>query len=51
LRPSLGPTSATSAANSLDDVPFGLRDAYGEDKFPRQASELINWDWALKRLR
>lgn len=31
--------------DSLDDVLFGLRDAYGEDKFPRQASEYLD-DWA-----
>ena len=36
--------------DSVDDVLFGLRDAHGEDKVPRQASELIDWDWALKRL-
>ena len=29
----------------LDDVLFGLRDAYGEDKFPRPASEYLD-DWA-----
>ncbi|XAS68101.1 DUF3375 domain-containing protein [Micrococcaceae bacterium Sec5.7] len=29
----------------LDDVLFGLRDAYGEEKFPRQASEYLD-DWA-----
>src|SRR6478609_3590451 len=31
--------------DSLDDVLFGLRDAYGEDKFPRQAAEYLD-DWA-----
>lgn len=31
--------------DSLDDVLFGLRDTYGEDKFPRQASEYLD-DWA-----
>ncbi|RAM38292.1 hypothetical protein DBZ45_04565 [Arthrobacter globiformis] len=31
--------------DSLDDVPFGLRDAYGGDKFPRQAAEYLD-DWA-----
>ena len=29
----------------LDDVLFGLRDAYGEDKFPRPAAEYLD-DWA-----
>ena len=29
----------------LDDVLFGLRDVYGEDKFPRPASEYLD-DWA-----
>jgi flagellar motility protein MotE (MotC chaperone) len=31
--------------DTLDDVLFGLRDAYGEDKFPRPASEYLD-DWA-----
>ena len=31
--------------DSLDDVLFGLRDTYGEDKFPREASEYLD-DWA-----
>ncbi|UVJ40587.1 DUF3375 domain-containing protein [Arthrobacter sp. CJ23] len=29
----------------LDDVLFGLRETYGEEKFPRQASEYLD-DWA-----
>ena len=33
------------AHRHLDDVLFGLRDAYGEDKFPRQAAEYLD-DWA-----
>lgn len=36
--------------DSLDDVLFGLRDAYGEDKFPRQASEYLD-DWAAPERR
>ncbi len=31
--------------DALDDVLFGLRDAYGEDKFPRPAAEYLD-DWA-----
>ncbi|WP_426976392.1 DUF3375 domain-containing protein [Pseudarthrobacter sp. O4] len=31
--------------DTLDDVLFGLRDAYGEDKFPRPAAEYLD-DWA-----
>ncbi|MEO5321432.1 DUF3375 domain-containing protein [Arthrobacter sp. CC3] len=31
--------------DTLDDVLFGLRETYGEDKFPRQASEYLD-DWA-----
>jgi flagellar motility protein MotE (MotC chaperone) len=31
--------------DALDDVLFGLRDAYGEDRFPRPASEYLD-DWA-----
>ena len=29
----------------LDDVLFGLRDVYGEDRFPRPAAEYLD-DWA-----
>lgn len=31
--------------DTLDDVLFGLRETYGDDKFPRQASEYLD-DWA-----
>lgn len=31
--------------DTLDDVLFGVRDAYGEDKFPRPAAEYLD-DWA-----
>lgn len=31
--------------DSLDDLLFGLRDAYGEDRFPRPASEYLD-EWA-----
>ena len=33
--------------DTLDDVLFGLRETYGEDKFPRQASEYLD-DWAVR---
>lgn len=34
--------------DALDDVLFGLRDAYGEDRFPRPASEYLD-DWAAPK--
>lgn len=31
--------------DTLDDVLFGVRESFGEDKFPRSASEYLD-DWA-----